>query len=149
MQVRELMTESPAVCTPDTILEEVARMMVENDCGAIPVVENADNRKTVGIVTDRDITTRIVARGQNPLQKRAADAMTDAVVSLRPEDSEERCADLMEEHQVRRLVVIDDGGACIGIVAQADLARHVSDKTTGEVVEEISKPSRMASQPMA
>ena len=147
MQVRELMTKSPAVCTPDMNLEKVARLMVEHDCGAIPVVENADNRKAVGIVTDRDITTRIVAKGQNPLQKRAADAMTDAVVSVRPEDSAERAAELMEENQVRRLIVADDGGACLGIVAQADVARRGRDETTGELVEEISEPSRKAAQP--
>lgn len=145
MQVRELMTENPAVCTPDTNLQDVARMMIECDCGAIPIVENADKRKAVGIVTDRDITTRIVARGENPLQKRAADAMSGDVVSVRAGDSVEHCAEVMEKHQVRRVIVTDENGACVGIVAQADLTRHVSDETVGEVVEEISKPSRVGS----
>lgn len=141
MQVRELMTESPAMCTRDTSLQEVAQMMVEHDCGAIPIVEDAGSRKAVGIVTDRDVMTRLVAKGQNPIQKQASDAMTNAVVTVRPEDSVERCAQIMEDKQVRRLVVADDRGACVGIVAQADLARRGRDRMTGEVVEEISQPT--------
>ncbi len=142
MNVRDLMTKNPAACTPDTGLQDVATMMVEHDCGAIPVVENAPDGKPVGIITDRDITVRTVAVGKNPLQQRAADVMTHASVTVRPNDSVERAAELMEEKQIRRLVVVDENDSCVGILAQADLARRASDDLTGEVVEEISEPSR-------
>lgn len=148
MQVREVMSETPAVCTPQTSLQDVAKQMVDHDCGAIPIVESTNGGKAVGIVTDRDITTRIVARGQNPLEKTAADAMTDSVVSVRPDDSTQDAARQMEKHQLRRLIVVDESNQVVGIVAQADLARNVPDEVTGEVVEEISKPSRVASESM-
>lgn len=141
MNVRDLMTKSPAVCTPDTGLQDVAGMMVEHDCGAIPVVENTQGGKPVGIVTDRDITVRTVAVGKNPLQQRAADAMTRTAVTIGPDESIERAADLMEQEKVRRLVVVD-GDVCVGILAQADLARRASDDLTGELVEEVSEPSK-------
>lgn len=147
MQVKEVMTESPATCTPETDLQEVARMMVEYDCGALPVVESGTSKKPSGIVTDRDIVTRIIAKGQNPLQMRAADAMTEATVTVTPEADVEEAARLMKENQVRRLVVVDDGGACVGIVAQADLARHASEEQAGEVVGEVSESSGEASRP--
>lgn len=147
MHVKDLMTESPSVCTPDTGLQDVARLMVEHDCGAIPVVENDQGGKPVGVITDRDITVRTVATGQNPLQQRAVDAMTDTTVTVRPSESADRAADLMEQKQVRRLVVVDDDDACVGILAQADLARGAPDDQTAEVVEEISEPSDKASEP--
>ncbi len=146
MNVRDLMTESPAVCTPDTGLQDVAKMMVEHDCGAIPVIENEQGGKPVGIITDRDITIRTVAKGQNPLQQRAADAMTHGTETVRPSESVDRAAQLMEQQKIRRLVVVDDDDTCVGIVAQADLARHTSDDQTGELVEEISEPSKKASE---
>lgn len=141
MKVQEIMTARPATCMPDTSLQEVAQMMVECDCGAIPVVESGSSKRPAGIITDRDIVTRILAKGQNPLQQRAADAMTRSTVTLGPGASVDEAAQLMKAHQVRRLLVVDDAGDCVGIVAQADLARHASEAQTGDVVEEISEPS--------
>lgn len=142
MKVRELMTSNPATCTRDTRLEEVARMMVEHDCGAIPVVEsNGQSGKPAGIITDRDITTRIVAQGRNPLEKTVRDAMTTTAVTVRIDDDLQHCADLMEEKQLRRMIVVDESGKVCGIVAQADIARH-RDDLTSELVEEVSEPRR-------
>lgn len=142
MQVKEIMTGNPACCTRETGLKDVARMMVEHDCGAIPVVENEKSQKLVGIVTDRDITCRIVAEGKNPLELKASDCMTKTVVSVEPETSLEECSRLMEQHQVRRIPVVDSQGVCCGMVAQADLARKASESQTAEVVQEVSKPTR-------
>lgn len=135
------MTESPATCTPDTSLREVALMMVEHDCGAIPIVSRNDGQKPEGIVTDRDIVVRVMAKGRNPLGATARDAMTVSVVTVRTDDSVEKAADKMKEHQIRRLVVTD-GKSIVGIVAQADLALDTSDKLTGDVVEDVSEPKR-------
>ena len=76
MEVREIMTENPACCTPDATLQEVARLMVENDCGLVPIVDALDTRRLVGVISDRDICCRVIAEGQNPLELTAADAMS-------------------------------------------------------------------------
>ncbi len=133
------MTKDPACCTPETGLQEVAKMMVDSDCGCIPVVDSQDSKMPVGMITDRDIACRVVAKGQNPLDLTAQDAMTTTVVSVTPETSVEDCCNLMEESQIRRVAVVDEKGSCCGIVAQADIAINASDKKTAEVVQEVSK----------
>lgn len=145
MQIQELMTEHPATSTPDSGLQEVTSLMVEHDAGAIPVV---DNNEPVGIVTDRDVACRVVAKGQNPLEKRAKDAMTSPVVTVRPSDSVEEVERRMKDEKVRRVVVTDDGKVR-GIVAQADLARRTPEEEAGEVVRDVSEPTSEASKPGA
>lgn len=140
MKVKDLMSKNPAVATPDMTLAKVARMMADEDVGAIPVVENKDSQKVVGMITDRDITTRAVALEKNPLMMKAADIMSSGVVTVRIDDDIKDVARLMEKNQVRRLPVIDELGKVCGIVAQADLALKGNDKITGDVVEGISKP---------
>jgi CBS domain-containing protein len=133
------MTKDPACCTADTPLQEVAKMMVENDCGCIPVVDDQEAKMPVGMITDRDITCRVVAKGQNPLDLTAGDAMTSTVVSVTPDTSLEDCCNLMEQSQVRRVAVVDANGSCCGIVAQADIATNAPAFETAEVVQEVSK----------
>lgn len=139
MNVREVMTADPACCTADTPLPEVAKMMVDCDCGAIPVVDSHDTKKPVGMITDRDITIRTVAEGKNPLDLTASDAMTVNVMTVNPDTSLEECCNLMEKHQIRRVVVVDKNGACCGMIAQADIAINADDRKTAEVVQEVSK----------
>jgi len=141
MKVSEVMTESPECCTPDTGLQEVAQMMVDCDCGCIPVVDNENSKMPVGMITDRDITCRVVAQGKNPLELTAGDAMTSSVVSVQPDTSLEDCLNLMETSQVRRIGVVDENGAICGIVAQADVARYADQQKTAEVVQQVSKAS--------
>lgn len=146
MRVGDVMTMNPAVCTPDTNLREVAQMMVECDCGAIPVVEAKGSFKPAGIVTDRDIVVRVVARGENPAERTARHAMSNNTITVSVDAELEDAARLMEEHRVRRILVVnDDTGAdqrgIVGIVSQADVARQMSEERIGEVVEEISLPA--------
>ena len=136
MTVAEVMTKDPACCSPDTSLQEVARMMVDNDCGCIPIVEDGE---PIGTITDRDIAVRTVAEGKNPLDLTAADAMTSNVVSVRSDSSLEECCKVMEDHQIRRVLVVDDSGACCGIIAQADVAASAEPRDVAEVVQEVSK----------
>ena len=145
MQVKDIMTPDPACCTPDTALQRVAEMMVENDCGEIPVVENATSMRPVGVVTDRDITCRTVAKGLNPLTLTASDCMTTPAVTVTPDTSLDECIRVLEENQIRRVPVVDAGGACCGIVALADIAKHAKTRDTAEVVKEVSEPSSSAS----
>ena len=139
MKVREIMSENPAVCLTTTSLQETARMMHDYDCGCIPVVENEETKKPIGMITDRDITIRTVAHGKNPLEMTAGEIMSEQVITVTPDTSVEECGNLMKENQIRRVAVIDENGACCGIVAQADIAVHASENTTGEVVQEVSK----------
>ena len=139
MNVKDVMTADPACCTADTPLQEVAKMMQDCDCGCIPVVDNQDNKKPVGMITDRDITIRAVAEGKNPLDLTAADAMTKNAVTVTPQTSLEDCCNLMEEHQIRRIAVVDGSGSCCGMIAQADIAVNADGRKTAEVVQEVSK----------
>lgn len=141
MKVSEIMTTNPACCTPDTNLQEIAKMMLDNDCGAIPVCEDANHKRPIGVITDRDITVRAVAKGDNPLNMTAKSIMTKNVVTITRESAVEDCLNLMEEHRVRRIPVVDDNGECCGMVAQADIAAHTNDQNTAEVVEKISTAS--------
>lgn len=139
MIVQDLMTPSPDTCTPDTPIEAVARTMADENCGAVPVVESEGSNQPVGVVTDRDVTVRLVARGRNPLEATAADAMSEGAVTVRSEADLDEAARTMKDRQLRRLVVVDGGGAIVGILAQADLAREAADRQTGDVVEAISQ----------
>jgi CBS domain-containing protein len=141
MNVRDVMTESPTCCMPETRLQEAAKMMVDCDCGCIPVVDGDASKMPVGMITDRDITCRVVAQGRNPLDLTVRDAMTSTVVSVTPDTPLEECLDLMEESQVRRIAVVDDDGKICGIVAQADVARKADDEKTAQVVQQVSKAS--------
>ena len=141
MRVQEMMTRDPACCTPETGLQEVAQMMVDCDCGAIPVVRNQNGKNLIGMVTDRDITVRAVAKGRDPLSLSAGDVMSTPAVSIRPDDTLQEAARVMEKNQIRRIPVTDSNGSIGGIVAQADLALQGSDELTGEVVEQVSQPT--------
>ncbi len=145
MQVKDVMTPDPACCAPDTTLQRVAEMMVENDCGEIPVVENMASMKPIGVITDRDITCRTVAKGLNPLVMTVSECMTTPCVTVTPDTSLDECCRALEEKQIRRVPVVDEGGACCGIVALADIAKHAPKRETAEVVREVSEQSGSAS----
>jgi CBS domain-containing protein len=143
MRVKDIMSSDPICCARDTSLREVAEKMVEYDCGEIPVCD--ERGKPLGVVTDRDIVCRLVAKGHDPLEARAEDCMSQPVVTASPDMTVEDCARLMEQYQVRRLPVVDEQGVCCGIDAQADFARHGTRATTAEVVERVSEPNTFAS----
>jgi CBS domain-containing protein len=136
------MTTDPACCTPDTSLREVARFMVENDCGCIPVVDGIETRRPIGTITDRDITSRTVARGKNPLKMKARDAMTHSCITTTADTDAKTCCEIMESNKIRRVVVVDEDGRCCGIVSQGDLACKADEKVTIAVVQAVSQPGR-------
>jgi CBS domain-containing protein len=139
------MTADPACCTPKTRLQEVAQMMIDFNCGEIPVIENTENTLPIGVITDRDIVCRTVARGLNPLDLTAGECMTTPCVTVTPEMSVEECCRILEDNKIRRVPVVDAGGCCCGIVALADIALHAKKNATAEVVKEVSEPSASAS----
>jgi CBS domain-containing protein len=138
--VKDLMTPNPACCTPDTSLREVAEIFVEHDCGAVPVVESQETMKPIGMITDRDIACRAIAKGRNALDLTARDCMSTPTVTLRPEASVDDCLEAMERNRVRRMIVVDEFGRCCGIVSQADIALRAGKKATAEVLKEVSEP---------
>jgi len=145
MQVKEVMTADPACCIPETALAKVAQMMVDNDCGEIPVVESNETRLPIGVITDRDIVCRTVARGLNPLALTVADCMSKPCVTVTPDMSIEECSRIMEESKIRRVPVVDADGACCGIVSLADIVIHGGRSVAAEVVKEVSEPTSAAS----
>ena len=138
MTVASVMTENPACCTPNSSLTEVARLMVDNDCGEIPVVEDRMSRKLAGVITDRDIATRIVAAGKNSADAKACDCMTTECVSVSPDTSLDNCCEVMETNKIRRVPVVDELGGVVGIVSLADVVRNAKASTTAAVVKEVS-----------
>ena len=139
MKVSELMTKNPATAMPNSGLQEVAKMMRDCDCGAIPVVEN---NKVVGVITDRDITIRVVAENKNLQDVKVGDVMSKQVYTAKENDDVRDVANQMEKHKVRRVPVVDEQGKCVGIVSQADIALNTTDRTTADLVQKVSEPGK-------
>lgn len=135
MNIREVMTSEVKACEPSATVVEAAKLMAQEDVGPIPVVEDG---RLVGIVTDRDIVVKGVARGGDLSSTTVGDIASRDLVTISPDADMGEALDLMAENQVRRLPVVE-GDRLVGIVAQADVARQGRDKKTGEVVEEISR----------
>jgi CBS domain-containing protein len=135
----DIMTKDPVAATKSDTVVEVARLMRSADVGLIPIVENRISNKLVGVVTDRDLTLRVIAENMDQANTSAENVMTANPVSCLPEDSVKTLTDLMSMHQLRRIIVTDSFGRMLGIVAQADLARQLDAQSTGEVVGEISQ----------
>lgn len=133
---RDVMTPDPARCAPHTTLDEVAKLMVQHDCGEIPVVDTSD--RPIGVVTDRDIVCRVVADGKNPMGHTADMCMSQPVVTVSATDPIEKVLSTMESHQIRRVPVVDERGCCMGIISQADIARDESSSEIAELVREVS-----------
>jgi CBS domain-containing protein len=134
---RDLMTPEPACCTPATTLDQVAKLMVLNDCGEIPVVDTTD--QPIGVITDRDIVCRVVAEGRNPIGHTAEEFMSQPVVTVRADAPLDEVVSTMEKHQIRRVLVVDAEGRLAGIVAQADVAWTGSDREVSRLVREVSR----------
>lgn len=136
----EVMTKDPVCCTPADTAVSAARLMKDSDVGPIPVVENAQTKRLVGIVTDRDLALKVVAEGRDPNAVKVEEVMTREPLTCRAEDELQKAIGLMAERQLRRIPVVDEGGKIVGIIAQADVATKTEapEKTAG-VVEEISE----------
>ena len=134
---KEIMTPAPQCCSADTNLNEVANLMVEADCGEIPVTDGSN--RLIGVITDRDIVVRVVAKGKNPSTVKAGECMTEPVVVVNEDTSMEDVISVMEENQIRRVPVVDSTGCCCGIISQADVARCAEEEKVGELVREVSK----------
>lgn len=139
MEARDVMTPKPACCSPADSVKDAAALMVQNDCGQIPVVDPSG--KLVGVVTDRDIACRCVGQGRSA-ETLVEEVMSTSLVTVTPDASVDECCKKMEENQVRRLPVVDEQGNCCGIVSQADIALHVDRRETGDLVRKVSEEAK-------
>ena len=142
----DVMTSHPTCCTPDTPLDRVAQLMVLQDCGEIPIVEDEESRVPIAVVTDRDIVCRVVAKGKNPLEYTAETCMSEPVVTVPEEMVIDDVLATMEKHQIRRVPVVNARGQCVGMISQADIAWRRSKKEVGELVREVSRETDAPSQ---
>jgi len=140
LRCRDIMTRDVVSCRRDSNLREVARLMRDEDTGAIPVLD--EGGKVIGIVTDRDIIIRVLAdRDKNLDAVIVEDAMTDEVFAVRPNDRVVDCIKKMGNKQVRRILVTDDHDRLKGIISLGDVATEAEyDRELAEAVEDISKP---------
>ncbi len=140
----EVMTQIPRCCLPEETVDKVAQIMKMEDVGSVPVIDSFENRRLIGIVTDRDIAIQVTAEGVDPTAVTVDKIMTPDPVTCREEDDIDAALDAMAEHQIRRIPVVDGNRCIVGIIAQGDVAMRVREpEKTAEVVREISRPSPM------
>jgi CBS domain-containing protein len=143
MKCQEVMTANPACCTPGDTAARIASLMKEENVGSIPVCEDGHSRRVVGIVTDRDLALKVVAEGRAPEGTPAEQVMTRRPITCGVEDELDDAIEAMEQHQIRRILVVDREGRLKGIIAQADVAiRNDDPEQTAEAVRHISEPGR-------
>ena len=136
----EVMTKNPLCCLPEDLATKAAGLMKSENIGSIPVIENEPTKKLVGIVTDRDLTLKILAEGLDAKSTKVEAVMTRKVVTCHAEDDLQKALDAMSEHQLRRIPVVDGDNKIVGIIAQADVATRVDQpQKTAEMVKEISQ----------
>ena len=135
-KVRDVMTDSPRCVTPDTPIAEAAELMESEDVGALPVLEG---EQLAGMITDRDIVVRAIARGKDPRGMPVREVASRELVSVYADDDLSNALDKMASEQVRRLPVVDESNRLVGVLSQADVALQAKEKSVGAMVEEISK----------
>ena len=138
----EVMTRDPICCLSTDTASKAAQLMRVVDVGSIPVGEDDQTLKLVGIVTDRDLAIRVVADGRSANLTRVADVMSHEIITCRASDDLQKAVDAMSLHQLRRIPVIDDDHRIVGIISQADIATRVErSEEIAEMVKEISQPT--------
>jgi len=140
----EVMTKNPVCCLPNDSVAKAAELMQRENIGSVPVIENEQSQKLIGIVTDRDLALKIVSVALDAKSTKVEAVMTHEVVTCLADDDLQKALDAMAEHQLRRIPIVDNDNKILGIIAQADVATRVTqpDKTA-EMVEEISQDNKI------
>jgi len=140
MKVREVMSSKPVCCTPSDTAQRAAKLMRDHNVGSLPVVNDQDGAQLLGMITDRDLCISVIANGLDPKTSTIEKVVTANPVTVREGENLDMAEKAMQERQVRRIPVVDGGGRCVGIVAQADLALKDKPEKVHRTVAEISKP---------
>lgn len=139
---RDIMTKDPVCCLPTDTAAHAARLMRKHDIGILPVVENRRSKKITGIVTDRDLALRVVAKGYDPAATVIEAVMSKPAIQCSPDDAYEKALDLMEQHRIKRVMITDNSKRVVGVIAESDVALRVHDeRKMGEVVAAVTQPS--------
>jgi CBS domain-containing protein len=134
------MTKNPVCCLPNDMAAKVAQLMQSENIGSVPVIENEQTQNLVGIVTDRDLVLKIVAKEHDAKSTKVETVMTRQVVTCRADDDLQKALDAMAEHQLRRIPIVDNNNKVVGIIAQADVATRVNQpEKTAAMVKGISQ----------
>ncbi len=138
---RDIMTKDPFCCVPADTAAQAARLMKRHDIGILPVVEDRAKKKILGVVTDRDLALKVVAKGLNPAATAVKAVMSKPAIRCSPDDEYERAIELMEEHRIRRVLVTDNFERVVGVIAESDIALRLHDLgKTGELVTAVTQP---------
>ena len=140
MKVSDAMTKQLVFCLKSDTAQSIAALMKLHDIGSVPVVADLVSKRLEGIVTDRDLCLRLIAENKDPVTTHIAALMSQNPVTCSPNDLLQQCEDLMREHKVRRIPVVDKQGRCIGVVAQADIVLHDSSDNVHHMLAGISTP---------
>jgi CBS domain-containing protein len=135
MNVSDAMHAKARTATPETSVQDIAKMMEKDDIGAIPI---AEGRRLVGIVTDRDIAVRAVAKGADVKTTKAGDIMTEMVIFCKTHESVDDAVHLMEQKKVRRLPVLDDKDNLVGMLSMGDVAHAAPRSLSGELLHAVA-----------
>lgn len=141
LKIEQIMTAHVDMVSPQTTVKDAARMMKDRDIGAVPV-QDGDSLK--GILTDRDITLRMVAEGRDCNSTKVGDIMSPGAVTCSPRDDVEDVEKTMEREKIRRIVVVNQNGMPVGVVSLGDIAVHLGEKPAGEVLGKVSEPVHSA-----
>ena len=146
MQVREIMSKNVRLAAPNDTIEQAARLMKQMDCGALPVGEKD---RLVGVVTDRDIALRAVAKGKSPRECKVRDVMSKGIKYIFEDEPAEAAAASMSRLQLRRLPVLNREKRLVGIVVLGDLATRQDGPLAGEALHGVSEKSAVPRQQIA
>jgi len=134
------MTPNPVCCLPTDNVVAVAQIMKREDIGPLPVIDNTESQKLIGVITDRDLALKVVGEGRDAGSTRVEAVMTRKVVTCRADDELKVAMKLMSDHQLRRIIIVDNANTVKGIISQADLATRMNQpEKTAEVVKDISQ----------
>ena len=149
MKIQEVMTANPMWCQPEDTSTKAARIMRELNVGIVPVVKSQADHRLVGVVTDRDLCLGVVAIDQHPQSVSVQKCMTNNMIACQPEEDIQRAADLMEQHQVRRIPVVDQNGILHGMVSTADICQrsNLSSDTTHNLLKKVTEATDYPSKP--
>jgi CBS domain-containing protein len=140
MKCSEVMTDNPVCCLPNDSVSRAARVMRREHIGPVPVGSDERTKDLIGIVTDRDLAIKVVAESRDPNRTTVADVMTHTIVVCREDDDLSSAIAAMEEYQIRRIPVIDQGGRLVGVISQQDVTIRVHQPaSTAVMIEEISR----------
>jgi CBS domain-containing protein len=138
---RDVMTKDPVCCLAADAAAHAGWLMREHDVGSLPVVENRENKKLTGLITDRDLVLNVMAEGLDPSVTAVERAMSKPAIACSPDDGYDQALELMEKHRIKRVAVVDNSGRVVGVISQSDVALRIRDRQkTAEVVESVCQP---------